>query len=63
LNVAVTERLSLRGGYQLLWIDEIALATEQASVNSADFTTAITALDSSASLFYHGANAGMEYAW
>jgi Putative beta barrel porin-7 (BBP7) len=63
LSYAVTDCLTLRGGYQTLWIDGIALASEQASVNSGDFTVLTSDIKTDSSLFYHGAMVGMEYNW
>lgn len=56
----LTERLALRGGYRLLWIDGVALATDQVAVS--DFL-AHTGIDASGDAFYHGAFVGLEYAW
>jgi hypothetical protein len=55
----LTEHLSLRGGYRLLWIDGVALATNQ--VTATDF---ISHFDPHAcgEALYHGAFAGLEYA-
>jgi hypothetical protein len=55
----LTERLSFRGGYRLLWIDGVALATDQVAVS--DFL-AQTGLDASGDAFYHGVFLGLEYA-
>jgi len=49
----LTEHLALRGGYQLLWIDGVALAEDQISDD----------LDTSGDVFYHGALMGLELTW
>jgi len=49
----LTEHVALRGGYQLLWIDGVALADEQDSAE----------VDTSGDVFYHGALVGLELTW
>lgn len=56
----LTEHLALRGGYRLLWIDGVALASDQVTVS--DFASG-TGFSSSGSVFYHGAFAGIELAY
>ena len=56
----LTEHLALRGGYRLLWIDGVALATDQLTVS--EFANG-TGFSSSGSVFYHGAFAGSEFAY
>jgi hypothetical protein len=48
----VTERLALRAGYELLWLDGVAIAPAQ--LNN------LLGIDSNATVFYHGATAGLE---
>lgn len=57
----VTQHFALRGGYQLLWISEVALASDQAqlALNTGDVDT----INSSGDLFYHGALVGGEFTW
>jgi len=57
-SCCLTEQLSLRGGYRLLWIDGVALATDQ--VAASDFFTN-TGINASGDAFYHGAFLGLEY--
>jgi hypothetical protein len=54
----LTDHLSLRGGYRLLWIDGVALASEQLAVT--DFNQG-TGFDGSGDVFYHGAFVGLEF--
>jgi hypothetical protein len=54
----LTDHLSFRGGYRLLWIDGVALATDQVAVS--DFLTH-TGIDTSGDAFYHGAFVGLQY--
>jgi hypothetical protein len=56
----LTDRLALRGGYRLLWIDGVALASDQLPVS--DFANN-AGFNGSGDAFYHGAFAGLEYAW
>jgi len=64
LNVGyrLTEHVVLRSGYQLLWLDQVALASDAASrslVNPA----LLTNVDDTSGLFYHGATTGIDFAW
>jgi len=54
------EHLSLRGGYRLLWMDGVALATDQ--VAASDFFNN-SGIDASGDAFYHGAFAGLQCQW
>ena len=56
----LTDHLAMRGGYRLLWIDGVALASDQMSVS--DFANN-AGLQGNGDAFYHGAFAGLEYAW
>ncbi|MGD0653292.1 MAG: BBP7 family outer membrane beta-barrel protein [Thermoguttaceae bacterium] len=51
----VTQSLALRAGYELLWLDGIAIAPAQ-------FGNPV-GIDSNATVFYHGATAGLEYSF
>jgi hypothetical protein len=54
----LTDHVAIRGGYRLLWIDRVALATEQ--VAASDFTS-LQGIDATGDAFYHGAFVGLEY--
>ncbi len=56
----LTDHLSLRGGYRLLWVDGVALVSDQLA--SSNFFTG-SGFDGSGNVFYHGATAGLEYAF
>jgi hypothetical protein len=56
----LTDRLALRGGYNTLWLTDVALASEQ--LTDSDFANG-TGFSNSGDLFYHGATAGLEYSW
>lgn len=51
-------RWSLRGGYRLLWIDGVALATDQVAASDFVFHRGIAP---EGDAFYHGAFAGLQY--
>ena len=53
----LSDRLLLRGGYQLLWIDGVALAPSQ--MPELNFTTQ-TGPPTTGNVFYHGALSGQE---
>lgn len=57
-SYGLTDHLSVRGGYRLLWIDQVALATEQVAVS--DFTS-LRGIDATGDAFYHGVFVGLEY--
>ncbi|MEX2171918.1 MAG: hypothetical protein WD851_21540 [Pirellulales bacterium] len=57
----LTQHIALRGGYQLLWIDGVALATNQAAETLAQGD--IDVIDTDSDLFYHGALAGVDFVW
>ena len=58
-KACLTECLSIRGGYQLMWIDGVALATDQLA--NTDFDAG-TGINTSGDVFYHGAFVGIELA-
>lgn len=55
-----TERFSVRGGYRLLWVDGVALATDQLAASDFLFASGINATGDA---FYHGAFVGLQYGW
>lgn len=58
----ITDQLSLRLGYQLLWVEGVALASDQLNgVN--DITVPIAVLDTNSGVFYHGGFVGAQYDW
>ena len=56
-SACITRCLKLRGGYRLLWLDEVALATDQLAVTN--FNDGV-GYHGSGDVFYHGAFAGIE---
>lgn len=60
LNYQLTNRLSLTAGYQLMWIEGAALATEQIPVTNYATNSGISVHGSP---FYHGVNVGLKCTW
>ena len=56
-KACISECLSVRGGYRLLWLDGVAVATDQLAAS--DFNTGI-GYDGGGDVFYHGAFVGLE---
>lgn len=57
-NYSVNDCLTLRAGYDLLWLETVALATDQ--FPATNFTTG-SGINADGGAFYHGAFAGLEY--
>lgn len=57
----LTDRWSLRGGYQVLWVDGVALAPAQ--LNDVNIATGIGAVDMGNTAFYHGFTVAAQYWW
>jgi hypothetical protein len=58
----LTKAFSVQVGYQLLWLNGIATAADQAAVMGPDNSTG-RAFDSSGSAFFHGALVGGNFVW
>jgi hypothetical protein len=54
----ITPRLSVRGAYNVLWLGNVAVATDQVSVSN---FVGDTGIDPHGDAFYHGAFVGIEY--
>ena len=54
----LTERLSLRASYNVLWVDSVALASDQIAASNLVLGTGI---NPDGDVFYHGAMVGLEY--
>ncbi len=57
----ICNHVALQGGYQLLWLDGVALATDQAVNATANASGA--GIDTNGSLFYHGATMALVFTW
>ncbi len=54
--------VALHGGYQVMYVDGVALASRQ--ISSTDLiTTQFATIETAGSVLYHGANAGLEFTW
>ena len=66
LNWAVSQNVTVRAGYQIIYIDGLALGSEQFS-ESPPFvstgTTGNTGFTSNGDLLYRGFNVGVEWMW
>ncbi|MBC7855838.1 MAG: BBP7 family outer membrane beta-barrel protein [Pirellulaceae bacterium] len=56
----LTDAIAIRGGYQLLWLDGVALASEQVPTTN---VTIGTGADLHGDVFFHGALVGVEARW
>jgi len=57
----VSKHVTIRGGYQVMWIEGVALAPRQ--IPNTDLAGGTADIEAAGGLFYHGANAGLEFAW
>jgi hypothetical protein len=57
----MTDHWSLRGGYNVMWVEGVALAPNQ--LDFTDTPTSGTELRSTGGVFFHGANAGVVCQW
>ncbi len=58
----ITSHVALRGGYRVLWMENLALAPRQ--ITATDLADAAnTSVDTGGALFCHGAHAGLEFVW
>ena len=58
----LSDHVVLRTGYQLLWIENVALASDAASRSLTNPSLLLTVSDD-AGLFYHGATGGIDIVW
>jgi hypothetical protein len=70
--IPITERLTIRGGYQLMWLDAVATAPNQIAGNDLWLAGVATrrlgptgahSVNASNTLFYHGATVGLAYSF
>jgi len=57
----LTDRWSLRATYQMLWLDSVAVASDQVAVSNPQAGTAT--VDRSGDVFYHGGFLGAQFNW
>jgi hypothetical protein len=54
------DHLAVRGGYQVMWIEGVALAPDQLPHTDVTSSPATATLDAHGGLFYHGVQVGLE---
>jgi hypothetical protein len=61
----IAKSLSLKAGYQAIWLEGVALAPGQIQVTPmpTPITAIATGVNCDSGVFYHGANAGLEYSF
>jgi hypothetical protein len=59
----ITPHIALRSGYQILWLDRLALATEAAPRTTQVVGGTNSPANTNGQLLYHGATAAVEIAW
>ncbi|MBM4092084.1 MAG: hypothetical protein FJ276_22040 [Planctomycetes bacterium] len=57
----VTQRLSARAGYNLLWLEGVALAPEQ--LDASDPASGIAGINHKGGIFCHGGFVGLDFVW
>jgi hypothetical protein len=57
-----TNHIAIRGGYQLLWLDNLALSAD-AAARSITNPVLLTNVENDGHLFYNGATAGIDFVW
>ena len=57
----LTKHVTIRGGYQVMWIEGVALAPRQ--ISNTDLAAGTANIEDSGGLFCHGANVGLEFTW
>ena len=57
----ITKHLSASGGYQVMFVNNVAQPASQ--LGSTNLTIPFATVDTSSGLFYHGASAGLEVTW
>lgn len=62
-NYKLTDRWSVDVGYQLLWIDGVAVGTEQLTASNYQLVGTGNGIDSHDHVFYQGIMLGLDYVW
>ena len=58
---AINDRWTVRGGYQAIWVDGVALAPDQ--IAASNVATGAATLDTSGHPIYHGFTLAAELGW
>ena len=61
VSYEVVKHFTLHAGYQVMWLTGVALAPNQ--IAATDFGSAQASVNTTGTLFCHGASAGLEVAW
>lgn len=61
-SLRLTNHVAVRGGYQLLWLDDLALASD-AAARSLLNPSLLGTVDNDQKLFYQGALVGVDFLW
>lgn len=59
----LTRRLALRGGYEVLWLDNVARASEAAAATTQIAGGTQSTINTDGRLWYNGATTGVEFVW
>jgi hypothetical protein len=61
-NYNLTDHIAIRGGYQVMWLDNVSLASDAAAITTQGPGGTSSPVSESA-LFYNGATAAIEFMW
>lgn len=59
----ITSNLAIRAGYQMVWVDGLAVAVEQFNTNLAELTQGPAKVNDNGTLVYHGPHMGLILTW
>jgi hypothetical protein len=59
----LTQHVTLQGGYQVLWLDNVSLASEAAAATTQIAGGASSTINTDGRVWYNGALAGVEFIW
>lgn len=62
-SYSITRHIAFRGGYQVLWLDNVALASDNASTSQLNPSLLNTRIDDNGHVFFQGALLGAEFMW
>jgi hypothetical protein len=59
----LTRHIALRAGYEVLWLDNVALASEAAAATVQGGGGTRSTINTDGRLWYNGATTGVEFVW
>ncbi len=59
----LTKHIALRGGYEVLWLDNVALATKAAAATRQTGGGTQSTINTDGRVWYNGATSGVEFVW